>query len=178
VFHAPPGAPGTLGLVPVGRARSLYDEFRHVIHEVVRFGLVGLANVVVDVGIFNALLFGPLERKPLTAKVISTGIAIVSSYFMNRHWTWRERARTGIHRELPLFLALSGVGLGITLGCLAVSHYGLGLRSKLADNVAANVFGLGLSMVWRFWSFKRWVFLAPPGAAPATPAEATIRTVD
>jgi putative flippase GtrA len=165
--------------VPVPIPTRLYEEFRHLIHEVVRFGLVGAANVVVDVGIFNALLFGPLERKPITAKVISTGVAIVSSYFMNRHWTWRERARTGVRRELPLFLLLSGVGLAITLGCLAVSHYGLDLRSKLADNIAANVIGLGVSMVWRFWSFKRWVFLAPPDAtAPVTPAEATIRTLE
>jgi putative flippase GtrA len=164
--------------VPVA-PRQLYAEFRHLIHEVVRFGLVGAANVVVDVGIFNALLFGPLERKPITAKVISTGVAIVSSYFMNRHWTWRERARTGVLRELPLFLVLSGVGLAVTLGCLAVSHYGLDMRSKLADNIAANVIGLGMSMVWRFWSFKRWVFLAPPDATqPATPAEATVRTLE
>ncbi|MFL6138990.1 MAG: GtrA family protein [Frankiaceae bacterium] len=165
--------------MPVATPRRLYAQLGHLVHEVVRFGLVGAANVVVDVGIFNALLFGPLERKPLTAKVISTGIAIISSYFMNRHWTWRERARTGILRELPLFLVLSGIGLGITLGCLAVSHYGLDLTSKLADNIAANVIGLGLSMVWRFWSFKRWVFLAPPGETePATPAEAAMRTAD
>jgi putative flippase GtrA len=150
------------------------------VNEVAKFGLVGAVNLVIDVGIFNALLFGPLAHKPLTAKFISTAVAIISSYFMNRHWTWRNRARTGLRRELSLFIVLSAVGLGITLGCLAVSHYGLGLHSRLADNVAANVVGLVIGMVWRFWSFKRWVFLAPENepTVPVSPVEATVRTLD
>jgi putative flippase GtrA len=166
--------------VPIAHVRDRYAPLRHLVHEVVKFGIVGAVNVVVDVGIFNALLFGPLEHKPISAKFISTTVAIVSSYFMNRHWTWRHRARTGIRRELPMFLVLSGVGLGVTLGCLAVSHYGLGFTSKLADNLAANVVGLALGMVWRFWSFKRWVFLAPPDEPthPVTPVEAAVRTLE
>jgi putative flippase GtrA len=162
-------------------ARGLLDrdDLRRLFHEVATFGVVGAINLVLDVGIFNALLFGPLQHKPITAKFVSTAVAIVSSYFLNRHWTWRARARTGLHRELPLFLVLSAVGLGITLACLAVSHYALGFHSRLADNVAANVVGLVLGMVWRFWSFKRWVFLAPDdGDSPLTPIEATARTLD
>jgi putative flippase GtrA len=166
--------------VPIVRARRLYGEFGHLVSEVAKFGVVGAINVFVDAGLFNLLTFTVFEGQPIRSKFISTTTAIVSSYFMNRHWTWRHRARTSLLRELPLFLVLSGVGLGITLACLAVSHYGLGFTSKLADNVAANVVGLALGMVWRFWSFKRWVFLAPETAPrhPVTPAEATARTID
>jgi len=42
--------------------------------------------------------------------------------------------------------------------CLAVSHYALGFTSPLADNIAANVVGLGLATAFRFWSYRRWVF--------------------
>jgi putative flippase GtrA len=167
------------------RLRALDSRFRAVLHEIAKFGLVGLINFALDVGLFNVLRVTVLADKPITAGVISTSVAATSSYFMNRHWTWRHRARTGVRRELPLFLVLSGVGLGISTGCLALSHYVLGLDSLLADNVAKNVVGLGLGMVWRFWSFKRWVFLSPPqdGEDPetelerlATPAEAAVRT--
>jgi putative flippase GtrA len=143
----------------LGAALRMLRHPRSMAHEVAMFGLVGAINVVVDVGIFNVFRFHVLPGKPLTDKIISTSIAIVSSYFMNRHWTWSHRARTGLLRELPLFLVLSGVGLGIALVCLATSHYGLGFTSKLADNISANVIGLGLGMVWRFWAFRRWVFL-------------------
>ena len=55
---------------------------------------------------------------------------------------------------------LNGVGLLIALACLAISHYVLDLTSPLADNVAANVIGLGLGAAFRFWSYRRWVFPA------------------
>jgi hypothetical protein len=69
------------------------------------------------------------------------------------------------------------VGLGISLACLAISHYGLGYTSKLADNVASFGPGLILGMGWRFWSFKRWVFTDPEGH-PSRPLEAAIRTTE
>jgi putative flippase GtrA len=55
---------------------------------------------------------------------------------------------------------LNGVGLLISLACLAISHYALGFTSTLADNIAANVIGLGLGTAFRFWSYRRWVFPA------------------
>ncbi len=124
-----------------------------------RFATVGAVNVLLDVAVFNLLRLVVIEHKPLTAKAVSTTLAAVSSYFMNRHWTWRDRARTGVRRELPLFVVLSAVGLGLAEACLATSHYGLGLTSALADNIAANVVGLAVGMAWRFWAFRRWVFL-------------------
>jgi putative flippase GtrA len=145
-------------------------------HEVMKFGTVGIINFFVDVGIFNLLLFEVLPHKPLTCKGISTTIAAISSYFMNRHWTWRHRARTGLARELPLFFLLSAAGLAITEACLAFSHYVLDLNSPLADNISANVIGLGLAMAWRFWSFKRWVFLPSDPEREDEAAEATVRT--
>jgi putative flippase GtrA len=156
--------------------RRLITPARELVHEMAKFGAVGAANVVVDVGIFNLLRNHLLPNKPITDKVISTSIAIVSSYFMNRHWTWQDRARTGIHRELPLFLVLSGIGLGISLVCLTTSHYVFGLTSTWADNISANVIGLGLGMVWRFWAFRRWVFPKHEPAEEEAAAEAVIRT--
>jgi putative flippase GtrA len=139
-----------------------------------KFGVVGVVNFLLDVGLFNVLLFTVLSSQPLAAKALSTTVAATSSYFMNRHWTWDHRTRTGLQRELPLFLLLSAVGLGITELCLLVSHYGLGFTSRLADNIAANVVGLVLATAWRFLSFRRWVFLAPERSAAASQVDATL----
>ena len=145
----------------VARLRSLYETFETLIHEIAKFGLVGALNYLIDVGLFNLLVTQWLHHKPLTAKALSTVVAATSSYFMNRHWTWRDRARTGLAREYSLFIALSGVALGLTLGCLAFGEYVLHEQSLLARNFWGNVVGVGVAMVWRFWSFKRWVFLEP-----------------
>lgn len=154
----------------------LRNVILRVWREAAKFGLIGLFNFALDTGLFNLLRHSTMHNRPLTAKVVSTSVAVVSSYFMNRHWTWRERSRTGLRRELPLFVILSGVGLAISLACLGVSHYALGFTSVLADNLSANGVGLVLGMLFRFWSFKKWVFLAPPSGPEPAPLEDAIRT--
>lgn len=154
--------------------RALYDRFRVLIQEVMKFGLVGVFNAVLDIALFNWLHF-KVGVGPLTSKAISVTIAATSSYFMNRHWSFAHRARTGIRREYVLFIILSAVGLAIVEVCLGVARYGLGYTSPLALNIAANGVGLVLGTVWRFWSFKRWVFLPNEPGTPS-PIEAAIST--
>ena len=149
---------------------------RAIAQELAKFGTVGAVNYVIDVAIFNALLLDPLAKRPLTAKAISTVIAATSSYFMNRHWTWRHRARRGLGREYGMFIVLSAVGLAITVGCLSFGEYVLDQHSWLARNIWGNVVGVGAGMIWRFWSFKRWVFLPeePPQDADEDAAHAAL----
>jgi putative flippase GtrA len=162
---------------PAHRIVALYGNFRHVIHEVGKFGIVGLFNFLVDVGLFNLINEQQDHHHPITAKTISTTVAAISSYFMNRHWTWRDSDRRSLRRELPMFLLLSAGGLLIVDGCLGFSHYVLEYKGTVADNVSANGFGLVLGMLWRFWSFKRFIFTDPEGHE-ARPLEAAIRTTE
>lgn len=155
-------------------ARTLYDRFQVVIHEIAKFGVVGAFNAVLDIALFNWLHFS-VGIGPLTSKALSVSVAATSSYFMNRHWSFAHRARTGIKREYVLFIILSGVGLVIVEVCLGITRYGLGRTDPLSLNIAANGIGLVLGTLWRFWSFKRWVFLPAEPGLP-TPAEAAIST--
>ena len=45
----------------------------------------------------------------------------------------------------------------------SVSRYLLGLSDPVADNVSANVIGLGLGTLARFWALRRFIFLTPAG---------------
>ena len=49
----------------------------------------------------------------------------------------------------------------IPLGCLAFTRYVLGLADPVSDNIAANVVGLGLGTLARFWAIRRFIFLSP-----------------
>jgi putative flippase GtrA len=141
---------------------SLRAKLNTLLHEVMKFGAVGIVAFVIDVGLFNLLRFaggeGPLYDKVLTAKIVSVAVATTFAYFANRYWTFRHRGRTSFHREYLLFFLLNGVGMLIAVGCLWFSHYALGLTSPLADNISANVVGLALGTIFRFWSYRRWVF--------------------
>ena len=149
----------------------LRETLSSLVREIAKFGVVGMLAFVIDVGLFNLLMFaggsGPLNDKPLTAKVISVVAATTFAYFGNRFWTFRHRARTNMGREYVLFFVLNGIAMLIALSCLWFSHYALGLDSALADNISANVIGLVLGTLFRFWSYRKWVFPAIPAGDDA-----------
>jgi putative flippase GtrA len=144
------------------RLRERYDT---VAREAAKFGAVGAFNAVLDVVVLNVLVF-VLGVPTLRSKVAATMLATLSSYLLNRHWTFRHRDRQAVRRESALFFALNGVGLAISLSILGAVRYGLGLDSPLAINLA-NLAALGAGMVFRFWSYRRFVWLQPAAVEAA-----------
>ncbi len=143
---------------------------RRLYREAAKFGAVGLVCAVIDLGLFNALDFtgAPLHDHPLTARTLSVVAATVASYVGNRWWTWRDRERAGLAREYSLFFAINLVGLGINLGVLAFAEYALGFHSGITRNLA-NVVGIGIGTLVRFFAYRRWVFReSTPDQSPPT----------
>jgi putative flippase GtrA len=132
------------------------------------FLAVGGVGYVVDVATFNVLRssFAIVFLDPSTARVLAALAAIAVNYVGNRTFTWRDASRGDRKREVALFFVFSIIGLGFSLATLAISHDLLGLTSRLADNVSANVVGLGLGTMFRFWTYRRFVF-APSGGREA-----------
>ena len=137
----------------------LETRVRGLFSELAKFGTVGALSFLVDVTVFNAVLH--VLDKPLTAKVVSTLFSATNAFLLNRAWSFKHRERTSMRREYTLFFGLNVIGLSIALLCLFVSHYVLGFESRLADNIAANGVGLVLGTLFRFWSYRRFVWTAP-----------------
>lgn len=139
---------------------------RPLSREVTTFLAVGGTGYVVDVLAFNLLRSEPFfaAADPSYARVVAVGLAMVVTYFGNRLLTWRGRSTGDRRREVALFVAFNVVGLGISVACLLVSHDLLGLTSRLADNLSANVVGLALGTLFRFWSYRAFVFASAPSA--------------
>jgi len=135
---------------------------RALIRQIAKFGVVGACAFVIDVSLFNILLYAGdsplLVGQPLWAKVTSSAVATVASWLGNRFWTFRYTRRPQALRELALFIVMCTIGLGLSLLCLAISHYALGFQSALADNIAANVVGLAVGTTFRFWAYRKIVF--------------------
>ena len=69
-----------------------------------------------------------------------------------------------------MFFVLNGIGLLIYYACIGLTDLaGLG-SSKLWYN-AALVVGTGLGTLFRFWSYRKWVWLAPSATPVLSPAE-------
>jgi putative flippase GtrA len=155
----------------VSLATAFYRRSTVLYAEIAKFGIVGATAAVIDLG-GAAGLHGVAGLGPLTAKVISTLVATVYSYLGNRFWAFRDRANHSLPREWLVFFALNGVGLLIALSAIAVTEYGLGIHSQLSYN-AAQILGTGLATLFRFWAYRKWVFLAPPA-----PVEGALEAMD
>lgn len=134
-----------------------------LIPEASKFLTVGGFAYLIDTGLFNFLRYaGPdplLADKPLTAKIVSASIATLFAYFGNKQWTYASRTGRKVSQEMFLFFVLNGVAMAIAVLCLFVSHYVLQFTSPLADNIAANVVGVGLGTLFRFVTYRKWVFV-------------------
>jgi putative flippase GtrA len=146
--------------------RFVPPRLRKLAPEALKFALVGGANTIVNFVVLNALILTILPKGELKAKVIATIVAAVTSYFMNRHWTYRDRPKSAVHREVLLFIAFNGAGLAIELAVMGVTKYWFGLTSLLATNAAAFV-GMVLGTIFRFFTYRSFVFSPAPKVSPA-----------
>lgn len=166
------------------RVRRLFAELRFggrvLLKEISAFGVVGVINFVANLAIFNVLT-EVLGWAVVRSSIIATVVTMTTSYFMNRHWSFSHRARTGLRREYTIFVAINAVALAIESAIVAGVEYGLGQDDTVSRNVAKAV-GITIGTALRFWSYKRWVFLAhdtgdgadtPPTRTPVPPLPAS-----
>ena len=159
------------------RMASLRKRLTDLIPELARFGVVGLIGAIIDLGGAD-YLHVHLGIEPMAAKAISITAATVVTYLGSRFWTFRHRVNQALLREGVLFVVLNVIGLGIAEAVIAVTTYGLDLKSELAYN-AASVVGTGLGTIFRYFAYKKWVFLAgAPGTVVAAGEAAVSGIVD
>jgi putative flippase GtrA len=144
---------------------ELYTRFRQLIHEGARFLVIGAIGAIITFGVANAL--HPIGK--YTAITVATILATAITYLGNRYWTFRHRQGKGHTRDSVMFFVLNGVGLLIYYGCIGLIDLA-GLGHSVAWYNVALVVGTGLGTLFRFWSYRRWIWLANP-AAPAAAEE-------
>jgi putative flippase GtrA len=135
---------------------GLYQRFRHLIHEGGKFLVVGGFGFLVTELVFNLLISE--HQATFTANAVATLVAAAVTFVGNRHWTFRHRERTGMGRETVIFFVLNGVGVLIQQACLELAKHEFGRHDKLTLNVAFLV-GVGLATMFRFWSYRKFVWL-------------------
>lgn len=138
--------------------------------ELVKFGAVGGMGLLVNLAVFN-LVRHVTDLPVVRASVIATVVAIVFNYVGFRHFTYRDRDKSGRTREATLFLLFSAVGLVIENGVLYAATYGFGWDTPLQSNIF-KFLGIGVATLFRFWSYRTWVFRALPAVTERVEASA------
>jgi putative flippase GtrA len=137
--------------------------------EFAKFGAVGAVGLLVDLGVFN--LVRHLTDLPVVrASVIATVVAIAFNYVGFRYFTYRDRDKSSRTKELSLFFLFSVVGMVIQNGVLYAATYGFGWDTPLQSNVF-KFLGIGVATLFRFWSYRTWVFRTLPAREAVQTAE-------
>lgn len=156
------------------------DRWARLTAEVSRFATSGTIASLVAFCMFNWLVHwgfgrgwgGWLHDHAITGFVIANTASILVTYYLSRWWAFRHREPVGALGGVPVFFAISVVSLVIPVMCLWVSRNLLDLTSAVADNISANLVGLFLGFLARFFAFRKFVFqhrTEPVAAGPAGP---------
>jgi putative flippase GtrA len=149
--------------------RLIPERHRSLVAELVTFGTVGAINTALGQVMFN-VFFG---LGYLVSTTISTAIATVCSFVLNRHITYRHRPRTSLRRELPLFTLLNLIGLGIQLTILAGAKHVFDLNSS--DRLELNIARFGaviVGTVFLLITYRTLVFKKAPVEVVSAAADA------
>jgi putative flippase GtrA len=143
-------------------------RWHRVFTEAYRFLAVGGLATLVAVLLFNFLVHGfhtgwdaPLAGQPYLAFVVANLVGMAVSYRGSRSWVFKDRPPRTADGGRLLFVIINLATMLIPIACLWISRNVFGLDDPFSDNVAANVIGLFLGMVARFYLFRTLVFQKP-----------------
>jgi len=116
-----------------------------------KFGITGVSNTVVDFCIFT-LLYQILLIDKYTAQVIGYSAGILNSYIVNRSWTFKSK-QGFLSLQLVKFVAVNLCMLGLSLMFIWLFSDVLGLGTMIS-----KLFATAIIMVVNFVISKLWVF--------------------
>jgi putative flippase GtrA len=147
----------TLGAQSSRLRRYLRDSWRLLLKEITAFGAIGALALVIDLSLFAWLA----PHGALKAKCVSTVVSTTFAYFGNRHLSFSHRARTSIARETTYFFGINLITLIFSELVIALFVYPLHYAHGSLTVFLVNVATIALGTIFRFWAYKRFVFLHP-----------------
>lgn len=147
--------------IAIGYALS---KIRPFFYQLAKFGLIGVANTVIDLGIYNLFIYlSDVSSGYIIAvfKSFSVLAAIINSYIWNKFWSFEKKDVHQLGEEFTHFLMISLGGLLLNVGITAFIVNVIGAPAGVADKTWANIGGLtasALVLTWNFVGFKFFVF--------------------
>ncbi len=118
--------------------------------KIIRFLCVGGLGFCVDAGVLGALLYFGIS--PIGARIVSIGCAIMTTYLLNRHFSFKPAPTKNPDEALRYVL------VSLYSACLNYGVYVLCLG--LMPPHVAMCFGVGAGMALNFIGYNFWVFSA------------------
>ncbi len=134
--------------------------------QLAKFGLIGVANFVVDLGIFSLFIWMTgiaTGTSIIFFKIISVSVAIINSYIWNKFWSFEEK-RTDekiLRRQFFQFIGVSIIGLvlntAITYSLVTFAGSLVGIPSATWATLSSAIASV-VVLSWNFVGYKFFVF--------------------
>ena len=157
----------------MSRIGDLYVRFQVLIHEIGKFGIVGIVSTIITFLLQNAL-YGHVG--PTTSVVVANAIATCFAYTGNRYWAFKHRKTANMGRETVLFIFFNVVGTLIQTAFVDTNHYLLHNTDRLSLNIA-TVVGIVFATLFRLFCYRKFVFSAVPQVVEPAEELATASTL-
>jgi putative flippase GtrA len=114
--------------------------------ELIRFGIVGVGNTLIDFGVFWLLthVFGLWL---LVANTLGFAAAVLNSYILNKYWTFGHTGRPAF-KEFRNFLIVVLIGL-------AISNITVYAFAEALGVYPAKGLSIIVTMIWNYFGSKR-----------------------
>ncbi|KHD85404.1 GtrA family protein [Bacillus ginsengihumi] len=125
----------------------MFDKLR----QLCKFGIVGIANTLIDCIVFFILTTFHIEY--LVAQACSYSAGMVNSYILNRSWTFQVRKKASF-QEMIRFIVINVIVYGITSLLLFIFHQQMHMPLMIAK-LGATVAGIAVNFIGsRLWVFQ------------------------
>ena len=126
--------------------------------EKLRFAIVGGANTALDFAVLFLLVNFGLDRIP--ANFISTSVAFVFSFFVNKSFTFKSTGGNA-KKQFAVFLLITMFGLWVIQPVIITAFAwlvsGLGLQSSVVLFIG-KLFATVATLIWNYVLYSRFVF--------------------
>ncbi|MDX2255842.1 MAG: glycosyltransferase [Pseudanabaenaceae cyanobacterium bins.39] len=135
-----------------GRIGKIREKYRLPVKRFLRFGIVGLSGVFVDMAILYLLSDASTLGWGLTrSKIIASEIAILNNFLWNDLWTFRDLSgqQSGWKKLIKRFvkfnlICLIGIGLNLIILNVLFNYFGI-------NKYIANLIAIAIVTIWNFW---------------------------
>jgi putative flippase GtrA len=143
-----------LAVVGVALGYFLALKIRPFFFQLAKFGLIGVSNTVIDLGLYTFLIYLSDTASGLAIilfKTLSVAVAIINSYIWNKYWSFQKKELRDVSKEFTHFVSVSLVGLVLNVAI-----------TSFITNLVSPVFGFNqasaLVLLWNFLGYKLFVF--------------------
>jgi dolichol-phosphate mannosyltransferase len=117
-----------------------------------KFSLVGISGIIVNQG-FLTFFVSVLGWDVSIAGIIAIEISILSNFFLNNYWTWKDQKKSTFFSRFVKYHAVTIVSGGVNYLILII------LTSMGLHYFISNLFGIAIGTVINFifnhfWTFK------------------------